>query len=221
MKDYYSLNRLSPLVNIRSHFVIKARQKMFDLFNQVIKPTATCRILDLGVTPDRSLPESNLFECLYPHKQNITAASIEEAYFLEEIYPGMRFVKITDNHLSFDDDEFDVVFCSAVLEHVGDQNAQQAFVQEALRVSKKFFFTTPNRQFPIDFHTMIPMIHWLPQSKHQWILSKLGYDFWAKTENLNLLTPKAVLNLFPSPTTTLYKYRLFGLPSNLILHGTK
>ena len=221
MIDYYSLNRISPLASIRSHFAIKARQKMFDLFNQVIKPTATCRILDLGVTPDRSLPESNLFERLYPHKQNITAASIEEASFLADIYPGMKFVKITDNHLPFSDDEFDVVFCSAVIEHVGDQNAQPAFVTEALRVSKKFFFTTPNRQFPVDFHTMIPIIHWLPQTKHQWILSKLGYDFWAKTENLNLLTPKTLLDLFPSQTTTLYKYRLFGLPSNLIVYGTK
>ncbi len=152
---------------------------MFDLFNQVIQPTTASRVLDLGVTPDRSLPESNLFERLYPHKQNITAASIEEASYLEDIYPGIKFVKITDNYLPFDD-EFDVVFCSAVIEHVGNQNTQQTFVKEALRVSKKFFFTTPNRQFLVDFHTMIPMIHWLPQSKHQWILSRLGYEFLGK-----------------------------------------
>ncbi len=222
MLDYFSLNRLSsPLIKIRSHFAIEARKKMFDLFNQVIQPTATSRILDLGVTPEQTLPESNLFESLYPYKHNITAASIEDAYFLEDIYSGMKFVQITDSSLPFEDNEFDIVFCSAVIEHVGDQNTQQAFVTEALRVSKKFFFTTPNRQFPIDFHTMLPIIHWLPQSKHQWILSKLGYDFWAKTENLNLLTPQTLLNLFPSQTSTLYKYRLFGLPSNLILYGTK
>jgi len=224
MIDYYfSLNRFSrSFIQLRSHFALKARKRMFTLFNQVIQPTASFRVLDLGVTPEQTLPESNLFEHLYPYPQNITAASIEDASFLEELYPGLKFVQTIDNVLPFGDNEFDVIFCSAVIEHVGDQKSQQAFVAEALRVSKQFFFTTPNRQFPLDFHTVLPIIHWLPQPTHQKILAKLGYDFWAKTENLNLLSPKNFINLFPScQSLTLEKHRLFGLPSNLILYGTK
>ena len=223
MIDYFSISQLTPgLIKIRTHFAITARKKMLDLFNQVMQPTETCRILDLGVTPDCSLPESNFFAKSYFYKQNLTVASIEDAAILEQLYPGIKFVKITDKLLPFEDNQFDILFCSAVLEHVGDSHCQQIFIREALRVSKKFFFTTPNRQFPLDFHTMLPVIHWLPQATHQRILTKLGYDFWAKTANLNLLSPQSLMRLFPTcQSIYLQKYRLLGLPSNLIVYGVK
>jgi hypothetical protein len=223
MIDYFSIGYLTPqLIKIRSYFAIKARKKMFDLFSNVMQPTETCRVLDLGVTPDCSLPESNYFEQFYHYKHNITVASIEEASILEQLYQGIKFVRIISNLLPFEENQFDILFCSAVLEHVGNRHFQEIFIQEALRVSKKFFFTTPNRQFPLDFHTMLPVIHWLPQSVHQKILTKLGYDFWAKTENLNLLSPKSLLSLFPPcQSIHLQKYRLLGLPSNLIVYGEK
>lgn len=223
MIDYFSIGKLTPrLIKIRSHFAIAARTKMLNLFNHVMQPTETCKILDLGVTPDCSLPESNLFAKSYPYKHNLTVASIEDAAILEQLYGGIKFVKLTGKLLPFADNQFDILFCSAVLEHVGDSNCQQAFIQEALRVSKQFFFTTPNRQFPLDFHTMLPVIHWLPQATHQTILTKLGYDFWAKTANLNLLSPQSLMRLFP-PCQSIYlqKYRLLGLPANLIVYGIK
>jgi len=38
------------------------------------------------------------------------------------------------------------------------------FVKEALRISEKYvFITTPNRNFFLDLHTAIPIIHWLPK----------------------------------------------------------
>lgn len=223
MIDYFSISNLTPwLIKIRSYFAIAARNRMLDLFNQVMQPNETFKVLDLGVTPDCSLPESNFFVKFYPYKQNLTLASIEDAAILEQLYPGIKFVKIIDKLLPFEDNQFDIVFCSAVLEHVGDSNCQQAFIQEALRVSKRFFFTTPNRQFPLDFHTMLPVIHWLPQTTHQRILTKLGYDFWAKTANLNLLSPQSLMRLFPPcQSINLQKYRLLGLPSNLIVYGIK
>lgn len=195
---------------------------MFDLFMHVMQPTSMTSILDLGVTPDRSLPESNYFEKFYPYKNKITAVSIEDASFLEEEYPGLRFVHIKPGDLPFEDDEFDIIFCSAVLEHVGTSEAQRFFVRESLRVAKQFFITTPNRFFPIEFHTFLPFVHWLPQGVHQSVLRSLGLHFWAKTENLNLVTPRVFRTLFP-PCTSLHfmKYRLFGFSSNLIIFGKK
>ena len=223
MIDYFSISKLTPgLIKIRTYFAIAARKKMLDLFNQVMQPTETCQILDLGVTPDCSLPESNFFAKSYHYKHNLTVASIEDAAILEQLYPGIKFVKIVSSLLPFEDNQFDILFCSAVLEHVGDSHCQQVFIQEALRVSKKFFFTTPNRQFPLDFHTMLPVIHWLPQATHQRILTKLGYDFWAKTANLNLLSPQSLMRLFPpGQSIHLRKYRLLGLPANLMVYGIK
>jgi hypothetical protein len=218
--DYFSLGH--PLSGVRSHFANKARRRMFDLFMEAMQPTAETAVLDLGVTPDESLSESNFFEKLYPHSNKITAASIEDAGFLEKRYPGLRFVRIQRGELPFKDNEFDIVFCSAVVEHVGGREAQRFFVNEAIRVAHRFFFTSPNRWFPIDFHTFLPFLHWLPQPIHQAGLRRLGLDFWAKTENMNLLTPKAFRDLFPPCSSLhLFKYRLLGMPSNTVFYGEK
>ena len=35
---------------------------------------------------------------------------------------------------------------------------------EALRVGRRVFLTTPNRWFPIEVHTRLPLVHWLPEA---------------------------------------------------------
>lgn len=218
--DYFSLGH--PFTRLRSHFALKARRRMFELFMKTVKPTRDLRVLDVGVTPDRSLRESNFFEALYPWKDRVVACSIEDAGWLEEEYPGLRFVKMAPGPLPFESGEFDVVFCSAVIEHVGDSNAQRVFISECLRVSQAFFFTTPNRQFPVEFHTFLPLIHWLPRRQHQAVLRAMGMDFWARTENLNLLTPSSFKALFPGCSSLeVHSYRLLGLPSNIVVCGVK
>ena len=218
--DYFSLGH--PLVGLRSHYAIKARRKMFDLFMSTMRVTPDSKILDLGVTPDRSLKESNFFEHAYPHKTKLTAASIEDACWLEQAFPGIKFVQIQPGRLPFADNQFDIVYSSAVIEHVGDRQAQEFFVSELLRVSRRFFVATPNRQYPLEFHTFLPLIHWLPRAAHQSILRVLGLKFWARTENLNLLSPTSFVRLFPRCRSLhLYKHRLLGLPSNLVVYGEK
>lgn len=220
MIDYFSLGH--PLAGLRSYYALKARRYMFDLFIHSFRPSSQTRVLDLGVTPDDSLPESNLFEQLYPYPDKLTVASIEDASSLEQRFPGVKYVRIERKTLPFVSGEFDVVFCSAVLEHVGSREDQRTFIAEALRVSKRFFFTTPHRFFPIEFHTLLPFIHWLPQDKYQALLRILGKDFWAQTDNLNLLTPVELLELFPfCEQLCLQRIRLFGWTSNIIAYGQK
>jgi SAM-dependent methyltransferase len=96
--------------------------------------------------------------------------------------------------LPFEDGAFDVVFSNAVVEHVGGPEAQRRFVEEALRVGSRVFLTTPNRWFPIEVHTLLPLVHWLPEP-----LAHRAYDLarkpWAK-EN-HLLGPGDLRELFP------------------------
>ena len=98
--------------------------------------------------------------------------------------------------LPFADSSIDVVFSSAVIEHVGAYEKQKQMLAECLRVAKKgVFITTPNRFFPIEMHTLLPLIHWLPKSWHRFLLNKLGLNFYAKEENLNLLSYSDLLKL--------------------------
>ena len=117
-------------------------------------------ILDVGVTSDRDQLASNYLEAWHPWKDRITACGIDDASFLEEVYPGLRFVPADGKDLPFADGAFDWVHSSAVLEHVGSAAEQAKFVSELYRVCRKgIFITTPNRWFPVEFHTEIGRAH--------------------------------------------------------------
>lgn len=213
--DYFSSRH--PLRRLASRVSHQARKRMFQAFWDTMQPGPETRVLDVGVTPDRSLPESNFFEALYPHKDRLTATSIEDAAFLETLYPGLTFRRTAPGPLPFADQSFDVAVSFAVLEHVGDRDAQRAFIAELTRVAKRVYVTTPDRAFPVEMHTFLPLVHWLPQPVHQRTLRALGLSFWAQTDNLNLLTRDELRALFPDPArVTIRSHRLLGWSSNLL-----
>ncbi|WP_205371032.1 hypothetical protein [Thermoleptolyngbya sp. PKUAC-SCTB121] len=110
----------------------------------------------------------------------------------------------------------------AVIEHVGSRAQQRAFVQELCRVGKQVYIATPNRWYPVEFHTILPLIHWLPARWFRRILRLLGHDFWAKEANLNLLTLSEFKQLFPPDLTLYYRpTRLLGWVSNLSLFAVR
>ena len=55
-------------------------------------------------------------------------------------------------------------FSNAVIEHVGGRERQRQLVSEAIRVGRRVFITTPNRRFPVEVHTRLPLVHWLPDA---------------------------------------------------------
>src|SRR5258708_17461744 len=100
----------------------------------------------------------------------------------------MRFVKAHGLRLPFRDQAFEVVHSSAVIEHVGSLGRQCAFVAECCRVARRaVFITTPNRWFPIEFHTVLPLVHWLPAASFRGLLHRSGRAFFADENNLNLM----------------------------------
>ena len=58
--------------------------------------------------------------------------------------------------MNFKNDAFDIVHTNATIEHVGSYQNQISLIRETVRVSKKYvFIQTPNRFYPIDFHTTL------------------------------------------------------------------
>jgi SAM-dependent methyltransferase len=196
----------------------RARQKMFKSLVEIARPTAQTSVLDVGVTCDRR-QDSNFFEKLYPYSNQITAVGVEDADFLEQDFPGLKYVKADGLSLPFPDQSFDLVVSFAVIEHVGDRANQQKFIAELCRVGRNCYITTPNRWYPIEFHTVLPLIHWLPANWFRQMLKLLGQEFWSKEENLNLLTLNELSALFPSTTTVKNRStKLLGMTSNLCLY---
>lgn len=183
--------------------------------------TAGDRILDVGVTSDRGQLASNYLEAWYPHKHMITACGLDDASFLEQQYPGVSFVRADGRKLPFADRSYDWVHSSAVLEHVGSQADQTRFIAELYRVCRKgIFVTTPNRWFPVEFHTVLPLGHWMPMPAFRALLRRLGHHELALESNLNLLGARDLRRICDGlglPQYRVQSVRLGGWPSNLLL----
>ena len=197
------------------------RRKMYERFIAVVQPKVDESLLDVGVTSDRDYRSSNYLEAWYPHKSRITAAGIDDAAFLEQLHPGLRFVRANGKALPFADNSFDVVHSSAVIEHVGSRTEQQQLLRELLRVARRTVcVTTPNRWFPVEVHTSIPLLHWLPAPLFRSALKKLGHDMLADEAHLNLLGASDLVQLcagLGDIELSLHRMRLLGLTSNLVL----
>lgn len=186
--------RLTDAISLRS------RRRKFALFMETMAPTAETTVLDVGAD-DSAFGEPgrcgtlNFFEELYPWPERITALGVPDGARFRESFPMARYVQGDALDLPFADGEFDIVFSNAVIEHVGGREQQRRFVEESLRVARRAFVTTPNRWFPIEVHTRLPLVHWLPDA-----LAHRAYELarkpWAKDNCL--LAPGALRDLFPA-----------------------
>jgi hypothetical protein len=216
---YYS-HQPNPL-GLTSRVAHRARKGMFDTFLRLARPGPDTTVLDVGVTANQR-PESNFFEKLYPHAERITAVGLEDASFLETDHPGLRFVKTVGDHLPFADNSFDLAVSFAVVEHVGTRDDQRRFVAEMCRVARRVLITTPNRWYPIEFHTLSPLVHWLSPQTFRKYLRTIGQEFYAEERNLNLLTADELGAMFPpSMQVTAAHHRLLGLVSNLVFYAER
>jgi SAM-dependent methyltransferase len=76
-------------------------------------------------------------------------------------YPGPFVRADAAAGLPFAADEFDLVYCSSVIEHVPPPR-RAAFAAEVRRVGRGWFVQTPAFSFPVEPHSLLPFAHWLP-----------------------------------------------------------
>jgi SAM-dependent methyltransferase len=189
--------RLTDEISLRS------RRRKFALFMETMAPTAETTVLDVGVddfafgdlsTNESSCGTLNFFEDMYPWPERITALGLHEGDRFRRSYPQAQYVQGDALELPFEDGAFDIVFSNAVIEHVGGAEEQRRFLAEALRVAPRAFVTTPNRWFPIEVHTRLPLVHWLPDAASHRVYDAVRKP-WAKRNRL--LGPRSLRELFP------------------------
>jgi SAM-dependent methyltransferase len=181
-----------------SRVSLRSRERKLRLFLELYRPGPETTVVDVGVTdaPFGAGSTDNFFEALYPWPQRITAVGRTELDRFAAAFPAVRAVRADGRRLPFADGEFDLGFSNAVVEHVeGGRAAQRQFVRELCRVAGRVFVTTPNRWFPVDPHTLLPVVHWLPAGPARArLLRARGFD-----DVLDPLGPRELASLFPYP----------------------
>lgn len=192
-----------------SHFVSRYnRNRKWHLFQKCVFFDKKTTVLDVGFNDEEYYSDiENYLEKNYPFLNNVTALGIQEPKKFSKRYPEVTTVVYDGVDFPFPDKSFDICWSNAVLEHVGDLDRQVHFVKEIARVSKKFFITTPNRYFPVEVHTKIPFVHYLPASWRDKVYKLLGKK-WATNGYMYLLSKrnlKKVLRL-----AGVHSYRLIA-----------
>jgi SAM-dependent methyltransferase len=196
------LRRVASLVSMRS------RERKLRLFLDLMAPGPETTVVDVGVTdaPFGAGSSDNFFEALYPWPQRITGVGHTELDRFEAAFPAVTAVRADGRSLPFADRTFDLGFSNAVVEHVaGGREGQRAFVHELCRVAGRVFVTTPNRWFPLEVHTLLPFVHWLPPGPRSRVLHF--------EDVLDPLGPKDFAALFP------YSVRVINTGMTLIAVG--
>lgn len=140
-----------------------SRERKLALFQEQMKPAAHERVLDVGAQVSGEGQDVQFIDW-YRWKENITAVNISQEHteVIKKRYPMVDAKAADARRLPWSDKYFDIVFCNAVIEHVGGEADQRQMASEIMRVGKRWFVTTPNRWYPFEFHMRMPFVTWLP-----------------------------------------------------------
>ena len=196
------------LERIASQASLRSRERKLRLFLDLFQPGPETTVIDVGVTdaPFGEGSTDNFFEALYPWPNRVTGVGPTMLERFAAAFPSVTAIQADGRELPFADGAFDLGFSNAVVEHVaGGRDGQRQFVHELCRVARRVFVTTPNRWFPLEVHTLLPLVHWLPEGARDRVIP---FD-----DVLDPLGPKAFASLFP------YEVRVLNRGMTLIAVG--
>ena len=210
--------------NFFDKIVFKKRLEISNIINNIIKDLQIHDALDIGTTSDDKNASSNIIIKNIKNIDNFKCISdqiVSSDFFNKKLKKSIT-EEFSNNELY----EFssDLVVSNATIEHVGNTLNQKKMLENVIKLTKKIFvLTTPNKFYPIELHTKIPLIHWFPKSIYRKILKFLGLSFYANEENLNLLSVNELKKMLDNYKIK-YEIRfikLFFFKSNIIIIGKK
>lgn len=203
-------------------------QKRNEIFHKIIDSInlkGVRSILDVGTTSDNLLKSSNYI--IYKFKNIEIKKSLSDQKLNNEFF-NLNIKKSITKKINTEEIKLlssDIVISSATIEHVGNNNNKKVMIRNMSLLAKKYFIlTTPNRFYPIDFHTKLPLIHFLPKKIHRSILRLIGMKFFSYEENLDLLSYNELLSMMSEIKDfdiEIKKIKLLGLTSNYIIIAKK
>lgn len=209
----------------------RTREKRARIFKEYLSPSENDRILDLGSG------DGSYIASIVPFRDNVYIADIlpEPLNKGKQRFGFINTVILDESGmLPFPDECFDIVFCSSVIEHVTvdktdvglfQSNAgfseaaytrQRRFADEIRRVGKRYFVQTPNKYFPIESHTWLPLLIVFLTRPLQIRIIEFLNKWWLKktSPDWNLLTKAKMQELFPDAEIVLEK--AFGLTKSIM-----
>jgi len=216
-KNYW--NKSLIFEKIYRKILFRERISILNIILRNITISSNDSFLDVGTTP-LLLKEENIIFRVFNKFKSFTSVSNQNCNILKKKYPKLKLVHSSIFDYNIKSKIYDIVYSSATIEHVGNLSSQKKFVKILYKLSKKFLIiTTPNKYFPLDFHSKVLFLHYFPKL-FRFFLEFCGEKFLSKEKNLNLLSKCDLINICRDLNIRNYKIYtnfLFFIPANYII----
>jgi hypothetical protein len=209
-----------------------AKKKRLEMVACCLKPSdefnldlnQVTSILDVGTTADERFASSNIILNSLA-RPGVKITTFSDQKIDKDQFPEFSIVEMLNGDITncppFQDN-YDLVIASALLEHVGDFNQKRRAVQNLIAASSKYILVTiPNRWHPIEFHSRIPLVHWLPNSWWRNFYSLIGMKQLSDPSSLDFISPKSILEFAKEFDSEIHakimSVRLLGFKSNYVI----
>lgn len=175
--------------NIALFFSNKARSNIIKLLIKLMfykNNNKKNKILDFGVSSSKN-SDSNPFVKYFIKKKykSLYGCGLDNISDVKNNLKDLKYKKIKPNKkLPYKDNYFSISISHAVFEHLGSFKKKQFYLSELLRISKKVFITVPNRYFPVEHHSNIPLLGYLPSKLIYKILVFFNYNLFNSEKTL-------------------------------------
>lgn len=225
-----------PLQKFISHVRTASRHKRSALFHATFELDENTRILDLGGA--NGIHVHALLSGTAVRPANVHVADTDHAA-VQVAADRFGYVPVplgAGEALPYEDGWFDIVLCSSVIEHVTVPAAeiwtersgarfglraraqQAAFARELVRVGRGYFVQVPCRWFPVETHTWLPFVAYLPRS-WQCAIIAVSNRIWIKQTVPDFYLPTAAEMRGYFPQAKLCRERFMGFTKSLIAIG--
>lgn len=222
-----------PLQKLIRSLRTASRRKRSALFHANFELHENTRVLDLGGA--NGVHVHALLSGTPVRPENVHVADVDHGAVRTAAERfGYAPVPLTgEGPLPFPTGWFDVVLCSSVIEHVtmpleeawkvrsGREFSRRArirqreFAQELARVGRGYFVQVPYRWFPVETHTWLPFVAYLPRF---WLcrIIAVANRAWIKKTDPDFYLPTAREMRAYFPDATLLRERFMGLSKSII-----
>lgn len=177
----------------------QSRKHKASLFYKYMRPTEKDSVLIFGSG------DGTDFLSHYPWPERVTAIDHNSSalFELHKRWPMVRTIHAdlcqTSEFAHLDNHSFSIGYSNAVLEHVPCPQ----FVADLIRrLCPKYYVTTPNKLFPFDMHTRLPLYHYFGEPTQRTLVTTLRPGNYKDGiyEAVHPLTPKDAKHIFPHAT---------------------
>jgi methyltransferase family protein len=158
----------------------RARERRHELFLELLHPSPSHKIVDLGSGP--------LGLRAWAPDLDVTGVDVRP----QPQYPGPFVRADATQRLPFASHQFDYAFSNSLIEHI-PRGSRRWFAAEVRRVARGWWIQTPAYGFPLEPHALLPGAHWLHPDVRRtyWRLGVAG-----EWEQIELLRRAEMVALF-------------------------